>query len=51
MLMFTGDAAAAAQQKPIPGEGELPVAVTIEPELTLGELTQVWMLGVGSDRF
>ena len=29
------------------GEGDVPVAVMIEPELTLGELTQVWTLGVG----
>ena len=53
VLIFTGgpdDAAAAAQQMPIPGEGDVPVAVTIEPKLTLGELKQVWTLGVGSDR-
>ena len=52
MLMFTGgpdDAVAAAQQMSILGEGDVPVGVTIEPELTLGELTQVWTLGVGSD--
>ena len=45
--MLTGgpdDAAAAAQQMLIPGEGDVPVAVTIEPELTLGELTQVWTM-------
>ena len=28
----------------------MPVTVTIEPKVTLGELTQVWTLGVGSDR-
>ena len=32
---------------PIPGERDVPVAVTIEPELTLGELPQEWTLGVG----
>ena len=48
--MFPEDAAAPAQQMPIPGEGDLPVTVTIEPELTLRELTKVWTLGVGSDR-
>ena len=50
MLLFTEDAAAAAQQMPIPGERDVPVTMTIEPELTLGELTQVWTLKVGSDR-
>ena len=49
MLMFTGepaDTAAAAQQMPVPGEGDAPVEVAIEaePELTLGELTHVWTL-------
>ena len=51
--MFIGgpdDAAAAAQQMPVLGEGDEPDAVTMEPELTLGELTQVWTLGVGFDR-
>ena len=33
-----------AQQVPIPGEGDEPVAVTIERELTLGELTHEWTL-------
>ena len=32
---------ATAQQMPVPGEGEVPAAVTIEPELSLGELTRV----------
>ena len=40
------DAAAAAQQTPIPVEVNAPVV----PELSLVELTQVWTLGVGSDR-
>ena len=40
------DAAAAAQQTPIPVEVNVPVV----PELSLVELTQVWTLGVGSDR-
>ena len=40
------DAAAAAQQTPIPVEVNVPVV----PELSLAELTQVWTLGVGSDR-
>ena len=40
------DAAAAAQQTPIPVE----VNVLVELELSLAELTQVWTLGVGSDR-
>ena len=35
---------------PIPGERDVPVVVTIELELTLGELTHVWTLGVGSNR-
>ena len=48
--MFAEDAAAAAQQMPILGEENVPVTVTIRPELTLGELTQVWTLGVRSDR-
>ena len=39
------DAAAAAQQTPIPVEVNAPVV----PELSLVELTQVWTLGVGSD--
>ena len=40
------DAAAAAQQTPIP----VLVNVPVVPELSLAELTQVWTLGVGSDR-
>ena len=40
------DAATTAQQTPIPVE----VNVLVVPELSLGELTQVWTLGVGSDR-
>ena len=40
------DAAAAAQQTPIPVEVNVPV----ELKLSLAELTQVWTLGVGSDR-
>ena len=40
------DAATAAQQVPIPVQVNVPVV----PELSLGELTQVWTLGVGSDR-
>ena len=40
------DAATTAQQTPIPVEVNVPVV----PELSLGELTQVWTLGVGSDR-
>ena len=40
------DAAAAAQQTLIPVEVNVPVV----PELSLVELTQVWTLGVGSDR-
>ena len=44
------DAATAAQQVSIPGDGNVPIGVTVEPELSLGELTQVWTLGVGSDR-
>ena len=40
------DAATVAQQKPIPVEVNVPVV----PELSLKELTQVWTLGVGSDR-
>ena len=40
------DAATAAQQVPIPVEVNVPVV----PELSLGELTQVWTLGLGSDR-
>ena len=40
------DAAAAAQQTPIPVEVNVPVV----PELSLVELTQVWTLGFGSDR-
>ena len=36
------DAAAAAQQTPIPVEVNVPVV----PELSLAELTQVWTLGV-----
>ena len=40
------DAAAAAQQTPILVEVNVPVV----PELSLAELTQVWTLGVGSDR-
>ena len=48
--MFTRDAAATAQQMTILGEGDVLVAVTVESELTLGELTQVSTLGVGSDR-
>ena len=40
------DAATTAQQTPIPVE----VSVPVVPELSLGELTQVWTLGVGSDR-
>ena len=52
VLMFTREPAntAAAQQMPIPGERDAPVGVAIEPELTLGESTHVWTLGVGSDR-
>ena len=33
----------------LPRERDVPATVTIEHELTLGELTQVWTLGVGSD--
>ena len=40
------DAAAAAQQTPFPVEVKVPVV----PEVSLAELTQVWTLGVGSDR-
>ena len=40
------DAAAAAQQTPFPVDVNVPVV----PELSLVELTQVWTLGVGSDR-
>ena len=40
------DAAAAAQQTPIPVEVNVPVI----PEFSLAELTSVWTLGVGSDR-
>ena len=40
------DAATTAQQTPIPVETNVPVV----PELSVGELTQVWTLGVGSDR-
>ena len=40
------DAAAAAQQTPIPVE----VNVLVVSELSLVGLTQVWTLGVGSDR-
>ena len=40
------DAATTAQQTPIPVKVNVPVV----PELSLGELTQVWTLGVGSDR-
>ena len=40
------DAATAAQQAPVLVEVNVPVV----PELSLGELTQVWTLGVGSDR-
>ena len=40
------DAAAAAQQTPVPVEVNVPVV----PELSLAELTQVCTLGVGSDR-
>ena len=40
------DAATTAQQTPIPVEVNVPVV----PELFLAELTQVWTLGVGSDR-
>ena len=39
------DVAAAAQQTPVPVE----VNVTVVPELSLVELTQVWTLGIGSD--
>ena len=35
---------------PILGDRDVDVEVTIEPELTLGKLTHVWALGVGSDR-
>ena len=38
--------AAAAQQTPITVEENVPAV----PELSLAELTQVWTLGVGSDR-
>ena len=31
-------------------DGEVPAAVTIEPELSIGELTYVWTPGVGSER-
>ena len=48
--MSTDDAAATSRANAFPGEGDVPVAVTIEPELTLGELTRVWTLRVGSDR-
>ena len=40
------DAATSAQQVPILVDENVPVV----PELSLGELTQVWTLGVGSDR-
>ena len=40
------DAAAPAQQTPIPVEVNVPAI----PELSLVEMTQVWTLGVGSDR-
>ena len=40
------DAATAAQQVPIPVQVNVPVV----PELSLGQMTQVWTLGVGSDR-
>ena len=53
MLLFVlmseigeADAATTAQQTPIPVEVNVPVVL----ELSLGELTQVWTLGVGSDR-
>ena len=49
-MMYTDDTSATAQQMPLPGEGDVPAAVTIEPVLSLGELTQVWTLGFGSDR-
>ena len=51
VLMFgagTADTAATAQQMPIPGKGNVPLGVAIEQETTLGELTRVWTLGVGS---
>ena len=40
------DAAAAAQQTPVLVE----VNVLVVPELSPAELTQLWTLGVGSDR-
>ena len=46
----TADTAAAAQQMPVPGEGDAPVGAAMEPELALGELTHVCTLGVGFDR-
>ena len=49
-VLEPADTAAAAQQVPSHGEGDAPVGVAIEPELTLGELTHAWTLGVGSDR-
>ena len=49
--MFTDESTATAQRMLIPGEREVPAAVTIEPELSLGELTEVWTLGAGSDGF
>ena len=51
--MFEGDTAdtgAGAQQMLFPGEGDALVGVATEPELTTGELTHVWTLGVGPDR-
>ena len=48
--MFADDEAGTAQHIHFPGEGDVLVAVTIEPEVTLGELTQVWTLECGSDR-
>ena len=43
--MFTDDTGATAEQLPLLGEGDVLAAVTIEPGLSLEELTQVWTLG------
>ena len=42
--MHTDDTSSTAQQMPLPGEGDVPAAVTIGPVLSLGELVQVWTL-------
>ena len=51
VLMFesdTADRTAAVQRMPIHGERDAPVGVAIDAQLTLGELTHVWILGDGS---